>query len=199
MTADVLILNRNLFAIHVASWERALTLLYMDRARVVDQEYRTYDFKDWMDLSRQIKEHPAGFVSTPTLRIAVPEVIALNHYEKVPLREIPFTRRNIYQHYRNRCCYCGKRFLSSELNLEHILPRSRGGATDWNNVVTSCIPCNLKKGDLLPTEAGMRLKIAPSRPKCRPGAVLILRSPVAIRRSWQRFVDHVYCDRQLED
>lgn len=199
MTSDVLVLNRNLFAIEIASWQRALTLLYLDRAVVVGEDYQTHDFKNWLELSVTIRENPAGFVWTPRLRIALPEVIALRFFEKVPLRDIPFTRRNIYHHYRSRCCYCGGKFSSDRLNLEHIVPRSRGGTSGWENVVTACIPCNLRKGNRLPAEAGMRLVIKPSRPKSRPGAVLWVRSPIRIRRSWQKFVDSAYWDSRLED
>src|SRR5579883_605812 len=105
--SHVLILNRNLYAIQVTTWERALTLLYLDRAAVVDEEYRVHDFKDWVQLSQTMTEHPAGFVHTPTLKLAVPDVIALKFFDKVPRQEVPFTRRNIYHHYGNRCCYCG--------------------------------------------------------------------------------------------
>lgn len=199
MTGDVLILNRNFYAIQVTSWQRAITLLYLDRASVVDEEYRVHDFKDWIQLSRKIKESPGGFVSTPTLKLAIPDVIALKFFDKVPRHAVPFTRRNIYQHYANRCCYCGRHLPSSELNLDHVVPVSRGGSTDWSNIVTACIPCNLRKGSRLPFEAGMRLVIPVSRPKFRQGLTLLVRSPVSLRRSWQRFIDNIYWDSQIEE
>lgn len=199
MTTDVLILNRNFCAIQFTSWERALTLLYLDRAMVVDEEYRTYGFQDWLQLSRTIRQNPAGFVSTPKLKIAIPEVIALRFFGEVPQHEVPFTRRNIYQHYGNKCCYCGRRFPPSELNLDHIVPRSRGGRTDWENIVTACIPCNLRKGDRLPWEVGMQMRIRPSKPHSQAALSLIVRSPFSVRRSWQRFIDSAYWDSRLED
>src|SRR4051812_9611671 len=106
MGADVLVLNRNFYAIHITSWRRALSLVYLDHARVVDQEYKTYDFEDWQELSQIIQDHPSGFVRTPSFRIAIPEVIALRGYDQLPANEIKFTRRNIYEHYAYRCCYC---------------------------------------------------------------------------------------------
>ncbi|MBI4375687.1 MAG: HNH endonuclease [Elusimicrobia bacterium] len=192
-------MNRNFYAIQVATWERALTLLYLDRASVVDDQYQTYNFSDWLELSRTIKEHPGGFIHTPYFRLAIPDVIALKFFDEVPpAQEVPFTRRNIYQHYGYRCCYCGRRFPTSELNLDHVIPRSRGGATDWSNIVTACIPCNLKKANRLPAESGMRLIIPLTKPKAGPGLVLAARSPVPIRSSWQRFIDKAYWDSQLE-
>src|SRR5476649_190 len=130
MSADVLVLNRNFYAIHVADWQRALSLVYLDHARVVDEEYRTYSFADWRELSQILSTHPSGFVSTPTFKIAIPEVITLRGYDRMPVGDVKFTRRNIYEHYGHRCCYCGLKFGTPDLNLEHVLPRSRGGKTD---------------------------------------------------------------------
>jgi len=198
MTGDVLVLNRSFYAVNITSWQRALSLVYINHAEVVDQEYRTYSFEDWRQLSTMTKDHPAGYINTPNLKIAIPEVIALKLYDRLPTTDIKFTRRNIYEHYNYRCCYCGKKLSSSELNLEHVIPRCRGGKTTWANIVTSCIPCNLKKGSMLPSEAGMELLIKPSKPKWRGTIPLILQSPVKMRSSWQRFIDTVYWDGELE-
>ncbi|MBU2568265.1 MAG: HNH endonuclease [Elusimicrobia bacterium] len=195
---DVLVLNRNFFAIQITTWRRALRLVYMDRASVVDEEYKTYSFGDWCEISRYIKAHPGGFVKTPALRIAIPEVIALKFYDRVPFRDVKFTRRNIYEHYNYKCCYCGKKLPPTQLNLDHVVPRSRGGRTDWKNVVTSCISCNLKKGSFLLEEAGMKLKIKPNRPAVNPCLSLILKSPAKVKSSWQKFIDSVYWNIELE-
>ncbi|MBI5210026.1 MAG: HNH endonuclease [Elusimicrobia bacterium] len=199
MSADVLVLNRNYYAVAVTSWQRALSLLYADRAAALDAEYNSYGFQDWLDLSGAMAANPAGFVSAPAFRIAIPEVIVLKFFDKVPKREVPFTRRNIYHHYGYRCCYCGRRLPTTELNLDHVIPRSRGGKNDWTNTVTSCIPCNLRKGSRLPEEAGMRLKYPPSKPAPDSGVIFILRSPIPIRRSWQRFIDSVYWNIPLDE
>ncbi|MBI4052299.1 MAG: HNH endonuclease [Elusimicrobia bacterium] len=199
MSSEVLVLNRNFYAIQVTHWKRALCLVYLNHAFVVDQEYKTYDFEDWKDLSRAMMENSAGFVYTPTFKIAIPEVIALRVFDQLPKSEVTFTRRNIYEHYHHHCCYCGKKFPTSDLNLEHIVPRSRGGKTDWDNIVTSCISCNLRKGDRLPQEAGMKLLIQPSKPKWHAKRAILLRSPIPLRASWQRFVDNIYWDSQLEE
>jgi len=198
MSSDVLVLNRNFYAIHITQWQRALSLVYLDHARVVDEEYRTYNFEDWRELSQMIRNHPSGYVSTPTFRIAVPEVITLRHYDKMPVGDVKFTRRNIYEHYRHRCCYCNKKFGTHELNLEHVLPRSRGGKTDWSNIVTACVTCNLLKADRTPEEAHLKLHIKPTKPKWRGSASLVLKSPFRMKASWQRFIDNVYWNIELE-
>lgn len=194
-----LVLNRSFYPVHVTSWRRALALVYGDAARVVDEDFRTYDFEDWRELSQAMRAEPEGFVHTPTFKIRIPEVIALRAYNHVPPTRVKFTRRNIYAHYGYRCCYCGQRKPPSELNLEHIVPRSRGGRTDWQNVVTACLSCNIKKGSRLPEEAGMRLVYKPHPPSARGAAALVFRPGIRVRASWQRFIDARYWDSELHD
>jgi 5-methylcytosine-specific restriction endonuclease McrA len=198
MGSDVLVLNRSFYAIQITSWQRALSLVYLDHASVVDTDFKTYSFEDWRQLSEMIKDCPAGFARTPRFKVAIPEVIALKLYDRLPMMEVKFTRRNIYEHYNYRCCYCGRKFSSAELNLEHVIPRSRGGKTSWDNIVTACIPCNLKKANKLPAEAGMKLLITPSKPEWRGGMSLLLNAPIKMRRSWQRFIDTAYWHGELE-
>lgn len=198
MSSDVLVLNRQFYAIHITSLKRALTLLYLDHAQVVDEEYKTYTFDDWRALSAERRDNAAGRIRTPSFSLAIPEVIALRVFDRLPASQVKFTRRNIYDHYGYRCCYCGGKFPTEELNLDHVVPRSRDGATGWDNIVTSCIPCNLKKRDRLPDEAGMRLLIRPSRPRWKGPATLVFKSHFKIRQSWQRFVDNAYWNSELE-
>lgn len=198
MNSDVLVLNRSFYAVAITDFQRAFKLVYSDRAYVIDEDYRTYNFQDWREMSEYVKEHPSGYVHTPSFKIAIPEVISLRYYDRLPVNEIKFTRRNIYDHYGYRCCYCGKNFPPSELNLDHVIPRSRGGKTDWNNIVTACIACNLRKGNKLPNEANMDLLIQPTKPKWRGGLSLLLRPSIKIKASWQKFVDSVYWNIELE-
>lgn len=199
MASDVLVLNRNFYAIHITNWRRAISLVYMDHARVVDEEYRTYDFTDWRELSKLVDNHPSGYIYTPSFRIAIPEVIALKVYDQLPASEVKFTRRNIYEHYGYRCCYCGKKFHTSDLNLEHILPKSRGGQTTWSNIVTSCVSCNIHKGDQIPQEAGMKLLIQPSKPKWKGARSLVFHSSIKLKGSWQKFIDNIYWNSEIEE
>jgi len=196
---DVLILNRNFYAIQITSWQRALSLLYIDHASVVDNDYKTYSFSDWKELSQMVGSTPSGFVTTPNFKIAIPDVIALKFYDKLPLSEVKFTRRNIYEHFGYKCCYCGSKFETNNLNLDHVIPKSKGGKTNWENIVTSCIPCNLKKSNHLPSEAGMKLLTIPSKPKWRGPIAIAFNSPIKIKISWQKFIDNAYWNTELEN
>ena len=130
--------------------------------------------------------------------MVIPDVIALKTFNGLPKSEVKFTRRNIYEHYHHRGAYCGKKFPTTDLNLDHVIPRSRGGKTDWTNVVTSCIQCNLKKGSRTPPEAKMKLQVTPNKPKWTGAAAVVFRPPFRIKASWQRFIDNAYWNTELE-
>lgn len=197
---EVLVLNKNFFPIQFTSIRRAFTLLYVERAVAVDEDLRVYNFEEWLDLSQFIVDHSSGFIHTVKFKIAVPEIIALKSFDKVPRVEIKFTRKNIYEHYGYRCCYCGKKFPSKELNLEHVIPKSRGGKSTWDNVVTACIECNTKKGGRTPEESGMRLKIKPSKPVVTTlSHRLVLNTGIKIKKSWKKFIDNLYWNAELKE
>lgn len=165
LNTKVLVLNRSFLPIHITSVRRAFSLLYQGLAHAVDQEYRTFDFDSWAELSASVHDERIGLVNRA---IRVPRVILLLAYDRVPKRRVRFSRFNIYSRDRNTCQYCGKKFPRSELNLDHVIPRSRGGKSTWENVVCSCHECNRRKGGRTPEEAGMTLLRPPRRPEWTP-------------------------------
>jgi 5-methylcytosine-specific restriction endonuclease McrA len=165
LNTKVLVLNRSYMPVHITSVRRAFALLYQDVAHAVDEQYRTFDFQSWSELSVTLEHDSVGLVSRA---IRVPRVILLVAYDRLPKRHVRFSRYNIYTRDKNTCQYCGTRFLRSELNLDHVTPRSRGGLTTWENVVCSCHRCNRRKGGRTPEEAGMRLLARPTRPQWTP-------------------------------
>lgn len=165
LDSSVLVLNRLYQPIHVTSVRRAFTLLYQGAARAIDQEFRLFDFASWTELSAELSLESVGLVGR---RIRIPRVIMLVAFEKLPRTRVRFSRLNIYARDGNTCQYCGRTLPRAELNLDHVVPRSRGGSTTWENVVCSCVPCNLRKGGRTPLEAGMRLHKVPLRPKWTP-------------------------------
>lgn len=160
----VLVLNRNFQPVHVTSVKRAFMLLYAGVARAIDEQFKLYDFEDWAALAA--KEHEA--ISTVSRAIRVPRVLVLTAFERVPRPRVRFSRLNIYVRDQDTCQYCGRTLKRSELNLDHVMPRSQGGRTCWENVVCSCIRCNVKKGGRTPEQAGMKLLRAVERPRWTP-------------------------------
>lgn len=165
LNTSVLVLNRSFLPVHVTSVRRAFSLLYQDVAHAVNEEYRTFDFDSWSDLSADVHDETIGLVNRV---VRVPRVILLIAYDRVPKRQVRFSRLNIYTRDRDTCQYCGQRFPRSELNLDHVIPRSQGGTSRWQNIVCSCHACNRKKGGRTPEQARMKLIREPMRPEWTP-------------------------------
>ena len=165
LDAAVLVLNRSFLPIHVTSVRRAFILLYQGLAKAVDERYDTFDFDAWRRQRVRSDDSSVGTVGGP---IRVPRVIQLALFDRVPRRHVRFSRTNIYARDRNTCQYCGRRKTRAELNLDHVVPRSQGGRTTWENVVCSCVECNRRKGGRTPRQARMRLFRVPARPRWTP-------------------------------
>jgi 5-methylcytosine-specific restriction endonuclease McrA len=194
--SEVLVLNRNYFAVHITGWQTAISLLYKGQATALDDQYMTYDFDEWKQASEAFANN--GFIQAVSFRIAIPEIIVLKYYDELPRSDVRFTRKNIYKHYNFKCCYCGSRFKTEELNLDHVTPRSKGGPTDWKNIVLTCIPCNARKGSNTPEQAGFKMHYRPTKPAWRPAYALKIDSGLKIRLSWQKFIDSVYWNSDLD-
>ena len=137
---QVLVLNASYEPLNITSWRRAMVMMIKGKAESLEQ-----------DTTREIRRGTH-----------LPTVIRLRHYVHVPFRQLPLTRRNLYQRDHHTCQYCGAR--DQPLSVDHVVPRSRGGADLWENVTTACLSCNVRKGNRTPKEAAMPLHRAPHRP-----------------------------------
>ena len=188
-----LVLNRSWQPVGVAPVSRSLVLLWNDNARVVDpQDYRLYTWADWAGL---IPREDEPFIQGVRLRLRVPEVVALTKYDRIPANAVTFSRRNIYKRDRYTCQYCGAQPGTEELTLDHVIPRSQGGISTWENCVLACVGCNKRKADRTPEQAGMPLRKQPVRPMWRP---LYATRDVRID-SWTRFVSEAYWNVELDE
>lgn len=174
--SSVLALNRQYVAVHILSVRRAFCLLYKGAAEVISVEedlYQNYTFDDWLEASLlqselNLTDDEAEWIRSVNFEIRVPRVIRLLRYERLPRNSIKFNRRNIFLRDENCCQYCGRRYGSHRLSLDHVLPKSRGGPTNWENIVCCCLDCNVRKGGRTPHEAGMALIQIPRRPARNP-------------------------------
>lgn len=202
LSASVLVLNRLYMAVHVVSVRRAFTLLCRKLAEVIHVEegqYANYSFESWREISElkaQFKEPHDDWVRAVNFEIQAPRVIRLLSYDRLPKQVVRFNRRNLFARDGNRCQYCGKRFPTSELSLDHVIPRSRGGQATWENIVCSCVQCNVRKGGRTPQEAYMHLVRAPVRPKRSPLLTIKLGNPKY--ESWKSFLDNAYWSVDLK-
>jgi len=181
--APVLVLNRSYQPVHITTVRRAFCLLAKGHVRVVGADFGTYSFEEWVELE------PLGdidVVETPRRRLPAPGVVLLIDFDRLPRREVKFSKRNVYLRDGFRCQFCGSIGRDGELNLDHVLPVSRGGRSSWDNVVTSCIPCNTRKGNRTPEEAGMRLLRRPDRPRWQLVTGIVARRK--LHASWAPFI-----------
>jgi 5-methylcytosine-specific restriction endonuclease McrA len=154
----------------LVSGQDAVRAVFRDRATVVEE---------WDEVFR-----------SPTTEIRVPKVIALRQW--APIAAMPkFCRRSILLRDRFSCCYCGQRFEAEDLTFDHVIPRSAGGKTEWSNILSACVPCNVKKRDRLPNYSGRRASedFRPLKPPRQPTTAELLRAgleflPPEIRADW---------------
>ena len=207
LSANVLVLNKYYQAIRVVNVRRAFTLLCKQLAEVVhidtdergQSRWQNFNFESWQEVSALKAEfEPDGFdwIHTVRFQIAVPKIIRLLVYEKLPRQDVKFNRRNIYARDSNKCQYCGRKFPTTELSLDHVKPKSQGGRSSWENIVCCCLKCNVKKGGRTPEQAHMHLITKPVKPKRSP--VINIRLADQRYASWKQFLDNAYWTVELK-
>lgn len=179
-TCPALVLNADFrplsyFPLSLWPWQEAIKAVFLDRVNVVHEYERE--------------------VHSPTRSVRLPSVISLKEYTPT-VRRPAFTRFNVFLRDRFRCQYCGERFPVHDLTFDHVVPRSRGGRTSWENVVAACGPCNLRKANRTPREAVMPLVREPLRPTHFQLQDMGRRFPPNfLHESWR---DFLYWDTELE-
>ncbi len=201
LEASVLVLNRSYLAVHVVNVRRAFALLYRENAEVIDFEdgqFANYDFSSWLEVSElraYSLEEPSldaegrlhyDWIRAVNMAIQVPRVIRLICFDRQPQQTLRLNRRNLFARDDHRCQYCGDNFPTQQLSVDHVMPRSRGGKTTWDNVVCSCVRCNTKKGGRTPREAKMQLMRPPSKPRHNPMLAMKMQNPKYA--SWRTFL-----------
>ena len=222
LDASVLVLNKLFMAIHIISVRRAFCLLCKELAEVVsleDGQFTTYDFGRWREVSeyraRNFRQADDDWVRTCRTEIQAPRIIRLLAscqldaamrfknswirwqlgYSRVPPTE-RLNRQNIIARDNNKCQYCGRKFPTSELSLDHVTPHTRGGKFTWENIVSACVSCCVRKGGRTLREAHMALIRKPEKPKRSP--LLNLKLTHRKYQSWKTFLDNAYWSVELK-
>jgi 5-methylcytosine-specific restriction endonuclease McrA len=169
---QTLVLSASYEPIRIVSWQKAITLLFQGKVEVIavhDREIRGV-----------------------TVRVKLPSVLRLLRHVRMKraFAAVPFSRANVYARDDHRCQYCAKSLPPSQLTFDHVLPVARGGLKGWDNIVTCCIPCNRRKGDRTPEQAGLRLVRRPRRPEALPALSMSL----GLRRAPESWRDYLYWD-----
>lgn len=215
----VLVLNKAWAILRVITVRQAIELLAHSeqvRARIIDpsQDFATFTWADWSAIRPAKGEDVIRGVGQD---FKIPNVIMVTNYDKQPYASTNFSRRNIYRRDNNTCQYCGEKLPTEELTIEHIVPKSRGGKTTWDNCVLACVKCNTQKANRLPEEAvrgkgqpvydpinaphgwkgpsPMKLRKKPERPK-----LIVWRGDrKTMPKDWHHFVSTAYWETTLEN
>jgi len=196
LNTQVLVLNRFYQPVNVVNVRRALCMFYVGVAHALDKQYQMFDFESWTELSG---EFGTDSISAASCRIKIPRILVLQAYDRMPIGRVRFSRRNIFMRDNDTCQYCGGRFSRKLLSLDHVIPRSQNGKTNWENIVAACIPCNSRKGGGTPKEARMSLLRSPKKPTWSELRNII--GPRLRYREWLPFlnpVDAAYWNTELD-
>jgi hypothetical protein len=162
-----------------------ISTLLRDMAAVIHPvTFEPLSFEEWMEKA------PADsrMIKTSSRPVPAPDVVVFKKYGARPPMKVGFNRQNLFRRDQHSCQYCGVKLPDPKLQVEHVVPKSRGGSTTWDNCVAACKSCNAHKADRLPREAGMKLRKKPATPSWKPG----LRIPQGLVRSaWEPFLGKV--------
>jgi 5-methylcytosine-specific restriction endonuclease McrA len=161
----VLVLNASYEPLNITTWKRAMVMLLKGKAEGLEH-----------DENRSIRPD-----------LLLPSVIRLTQFVRVPYRQLPLTRRNLFHRDGHRCQYCG--YSGDKLSVDHVVPRSRGGSDAWENVTTACLPCNVRKGNRTPREAGMVLFRQPHRPSSGLGYEATRHIRAGRHHEWAKYLN----------
>jgi 5-methylcytosine-specific restriction endonuclease McrA len=191
-----LVLNRHWSPIQTTSVKDAIGLVAKGSAFVINPAtYERHDLLSWGDVSKAQEALDGSMIRSQHLAILPPEVIVLTAYEGRGERSVVFSRKNIFKRDRYTCQYCGGQPGPEELTIDHVLPRSRGGTSTWDNCLLACVDCNKRKADKTPEEAGMPARKVPKKPSWKSLAQV---HPRMRRESWEQFLGRAYWEVELE-
>lgn len=165
---SVLILNKNWIAINTTTPKHSFGLLYNENAKSLDFSNGGMNLLNWYEwISLSINENED---SIKTIRgcIKIPTIIVLNHFDKIPRQLAKFTQNNIWERDNFTCQYTGKKLTKKSGNIDHVIPRARGGKSTWDNCVLAHKDVNSKKANKTPEEIGLKLLKKPSEPRVMP-------------------------------
>lgn len=199
----VLVLNKNWVVIGTSPLYKTINLLLSKnkdgtcKAFVIDDDCVPKTWDEWSLIKPDCEENQLNTIHRV---YKIPEVVRLARYDKMPRDFVTFSRWNIFKRDQNKCQYCGKKPGSEELTIDHVIPRSRGGQTTWENCVLACVGCNSIKGNFLLHEVksgrfptGMKLLKKPTRPRFRD------LKPTHMFDSWKNWLDSSYWEVELEN
>jgi hypothetical protein len=208
-----LVLNKEWRPVNIVPVLDAVMMVFNGRASFLDPEPgRLYDFESWVmewdDAVRSAKIAAERVMPLAGSSLVLPEIVVCSNYRGLGYRmnhrrKPAFSRQNVYLRDRNICQFCGRKFRSDDMNMDHVIPKSKGGQTTWENIVLSCVPCNNRKKDHSLKESGMKLIRKPFQPtladlKINPIEQLRMRIRSKPPKTWEAFLGEFYWKVELD-
>lgn len=200
------VLNKHWNPIDKTTVKKAINKTLSGRYQIVGEHWSLFDMTTWIehwsDAARMARfAAKVDIIQLGNHTMAIPMLVKCTEYggsQTASDKPVQFTRRNVFLRDRNTCQYCQKKLPSEMLNLDHVIPKSRGGKTNWENLALSCVPCNQKKGSRTPREAGMHLLKEPIQPTRRDLGV-IHDGSVTKQKPWEVIMNMMYWNSELAD
>lgn len=181
---EVLVLNKSWIGIRIRTVQQSLVLVWRKRAFIVDvDDYNVYDWDEWAN--QTVDKDKDFYIATTHGCIKKPEVIVLSHYNKIPKHELRLTKKNILLRDEYTCQYTGERLTKSQIDIDHVIPKSKGGKNTWDNLVVSSKDINRLKADKTLEEAGLTLIRKPTKPIAN---IPLIHNIKNVPDSWRKFI-----------
>lgn len=194
-----LVLNKNWNPVGTVSLQRAITMLFSNyssgepKAKIIDHtSYEVFTWEDWSKIQPSMTDE---VIRSANIKFRIPEVILLTKYDAIPRLDMHFSRLNIYKRDNYTCMYCNAQPGAEELSIDHVVPRSKGGKSSWENCVLACTTCNRRKGSKTLAEAKMKLLRTPKKPHVD----VLKRDTLKAVKSWSSFVSVAFWNVELEE
>lgn len=197
LARPTLVLNKAWQPIQVCTTQEAIGLVAKGSALIIEPEtFERHDLLSWNDVSKMQEKLEGAVIRSCHLALVPPEVILLTTYDGIGEKSVVFSRRNLFKRDRYTCLYCGKQPTDhGELTIDHIVPKSKGGKSTWENCALACVDCNKRKADLSLEKSGLKLRKVPKKPSWKSLAHL---PPKQRRASWSHFLSEAYWNVELE-
>jgi 5-methylcytosine-specific restriction endonuclease McrA len=196
LKGSCLVLNRHWQPIQVTTVKEAISLVAKGSAKIIDpSDFSAVDLVTWNDVSRAKTKHEGSVIRSQYLALVPPEVIVLAKYDGQGEKSVVFSRKNLFKRDKYTCMFCGVQPGPAELTIDHVMPKSRGGKSTWENCVLACVECNKRKANRTPDEAGMKMRRTPKKPSWKTLAHV---NPKERKESWDNFLSRVYWEIELD-
>lgn len=184
LNQKILVLTRTYIPVTITTVKPAMILLCTGRGKVVDEDYAEYTLDEWIELKEMEAEESGQTINTIDLTIQIPDIIVLPDIDHPPRYDVKFSFANVISRDNYTCQYCKKKLPKKDLTIDHVIPKSKGGKSTWENCVAACFACNTSKADKDLSRCRMQLARMPKK----PASIFRINRDKITNKRWQQFI-----------